>query len=106
MSLLTFTRKRPETTGSVIEAIGSINRQLERQFPDCTCSVVAAANSGTPSESVTVELEITHESLASLDWYTGHAEAHGLALAGMKPGQQAFEPDVISDLLLRRAAHR
>ncbi len=61
MSLLTFTRMHAKATVSVIEAIGSINRQLERHYPDCTCSVLAAANSGMPSESVTVELEITHD---------------------------------------------
>ncbi len=104
MSLLTFTRMHAKATVSVIEAIGSINRQLERHYPDCTCSVLAAANSGVPSESVTVELEITHESLASLDWYTTHAEAHGLALVNVKAGQQTFEPDFILDLLSRRTA--
>ena len=69
MSLLTFKRKDPNDNISVVESIWLINRQLERTYPDCTCSVHFIADSGTASEWVTIELEITHESLACLDWY-------------------------------------
>lgn len=105
VSLLTFRRKDPKDNVSVIDAVWSINRQLERHYPDCTCSVLAAVDSGILSQWVTIELEITDESLASLDWYTKRAEALGLALTDVKAGQRnALEPDVISALLSRRAA--
>jgi len=105
VSLLTFKRKDPKDTVSVADSVWSINRRLERRYPDCTCSVLVVADSGKASEWVTIELETMHESLACLDWYRKEAEAHGLALANWKPGQGvALEAEVTSALPSQRTA--
>lgn len=105
VSLLTFKRKDPKDTVSVADSVWSINRRLERRYPDCTCSVLVVADSGKASEWVTIELETMHESLACLDWYRKEAEAHGLALANWKPGQGvALKSEVTSALPSPRTA--
>ena len=86
LPLLTFTEKHPTPGASVIDSIQAINRQLERNFPDCTYAVVVAGDLGQPSEWVTISLDVTRESLASLDWYRERAEANGLSLTGFEPG--------------------
>jgi hypothetical protein len=105
MSLLTFKRKDPNGSVSVIESVRSINRLLERHYPDCTCSVLAAANSGMATEWVTIDLEITHESLACIDWYRKQAESRHLVLTDCKPRQgPALESDVTYAVLSPRIA--
>lgn len=99
MSLLTLTRKEPSENVSVIDAVRSINRLLERQYPDCTCSVVGAAEAGYPSEWVTVELEITLDSIACLNWYRKQAEQRRLKLSGWKAQESSLEPDVTGRFL-------
>lgn len=99
MSLLTFARKDPSNGVSVIGSVRSINRLLERQFPDCTCSVLVAAEPDTASEWVTIELEITRESLACLDWYRKQAEAHRLMLTDWKPRSNVLEFDLVPGFL-------
>jgi hypothetical protein len=84
MSLLTFVRKNPSDDVQLASAIGAINRLLERTYPDCTCCVHKAGNFGLASQWVTVELEVTSESLACLDWYIKQASAAGLALSEWK----------------------
>jgi hypothetical protein len=103
VSLLTFKRRHPALGVSVIDSIRAINRQLERKFPDCTYAVVVTADSGQSSEWVTVSLDITRESLPSLDWYRDRAEADGLALSGFELGQGSdLEPELVSAFLSPR----
>jgi len=100
MSLLTFARKIPNDSISVRDEIIAINRLLERTYPDCTCCVLKAGDLGTPSQWVTVELEITRESLDCLGWYTKQAAARQLILSGWKPRQiPTFEADLTSALI-------
>ena len=85
---------------SVMDSLRAINRQLERKFPDCTYAVVVTADSGKESEWVTISLEITRESIASLNWYRDRAEAEGLALAGFEVGNGTdLEPELLSAFL-------
>lgn len=102
MSLLTFARKNPNENVGVSNQIVAINRLLERIYPDCTCCVLKAGDFGMPSEWVTVELEITRESLDCLDWYTKQADSRQLALSAWKPGQiPTFGADLASALIGR-----
>ena len=101
MSLLTFTRKNPSENVSVVDAVRSINRLLERQYPDCTCSVVGTAETGYPSEWVTIELEITLDSVACLNWYRKQAEERRLKLSDWKARESSLEPDVTGRFVCR-----
>jgi len=104
MSLLTFERKNRNGDVSVRDEITAINRLLERKYPDCTCCVVKAGNFGTPSQWVTVELEITRESLECVDWYTRQATGRQLTLSAWMPRQvPAFDVDLASALVARKA---
>ena len=104
VSLLTFARKNPTDEVNVHAEITAINRLLERTYPDCTCCLLKAGDFGTPSEWVTVELEITRESLDCLDWYTKQAAARRLMLSAWKPRQvPTFDADLASALIARRA---
>jgi hypothetical protein len=87
MSLLTFVRKNRTEEIQVAEAIRAINRLLERAYPDCTCAVLKVGEFGLASEWVTVELEITRESLGCPEWYTRQAAAQGLALKDWRSRQ-------------------
>jgi hypothetical protein len=100
MSLLTFGRKNANDDVSVSDQIIAINRLLERTYPDCTCCVVREGNRGTESQWVTVELEITRESLGCLDWYTKQATARQLVMFEWKARQvDALESDLTAALL-------
>lgn len=85
MSLLTFVRRNPHDEVQVVDAITAINRLLERTYPDCTYCLLKAGDFGLASQWVTVELEITRESLGCLDWYNKQASARGLNLREWKP---------------------
>jgi hypothetical protein len=99
MSLLTFERKNPNGDASVHDEIVAMNRLLERTYPDCTC-VLRTGSFGAPSQSVTVELEITRESLDCLDWYTRQAADRQLMLSAWKPREvPAFDADLASALM-------
>jgi hypothetical protein len=87
MSLLTFVRKDPHDEVRVSDAIAAINRLLERTYPDCTCCLYKSGDSGLASQWVTVELEVTRESLPCLEWYITQATTAGLALAAWKSRQ-------------------
>ena len=103
MSLLTFARKNPNDDVSVHGEVTAINRLLERTYPDCTCCVLKAGDFGTASQWVTVELEITRESLDCLDWYTKQAASRQLVLSAWKPRQvPAFGADLASALISQR----
>jgi len=69
MPLFTFARLNATNDVSVRTAVVATNRALERHYPDCTVQVVETGGYGTPSEWVTVELEVTPESHACIDWY-------------------------------------
>jgi len=100
MSLLTFKRKNPDGDLSVHDEIIAINRLLERAYPDCTCRVLKVGDFSAPSQWVTVEIEITRESLECLDWYTKQAASRRLALSSWKPGQTpAFGADLATALI-------
>lgn len=98
MSVLTFMRNDPDESVSAVDAIRSINRLLERQYPDCTCFVLATSEPDKPSHWVTIELEITHASLGCVDWYRKQAEAHRLKLTAWKPRPSVLEADVANGL--------
>ena len=99
MSLLTFVRKNPNDDIGVADAITAVNRLLERTYPDCTCCLLKAGDFGLASQWVTVELEITRESLGCLDWYTRQAIGRGLALADWKARQTSgLEVDLVDTL--------
>jgi hypothetical protein len=103
MSLLTFERKNPNGDVSVHDEIIAMNRLLERTYPDCTC-VLKAGSDGASSQWVTVELEITGESLDCLDWYTRQAADRQLMLSAWKPRQvPAFDADLASTLIAQKA---
>lgn len=105
MSLLTFARQYPKEAISARAEITAINRLLERTYPDCTCCVFNAGESGLPSEWVTVEFEITRESLDCLDWYMKQATAHGLVLTAWKTREvPPLETDLTSVLIAREAS--
>ena len=104
MSLLTFARKSPKDEINVRVEITAINRLLERTYPDCTCCIFKVGDLGMPTEWVTVELEITRESLDCLDWYTKQATARRLVLSAWKPRQvPTFGADLASALIAREA---
>lgn len=95
MSLLTFVRKNPYEDLRVAEELAAINRLLERKYPDCTYALLKFGDVGLASQWVTVEIEITRESLDCLDWYTKQASTRGLALAEWKPRQASvLEADI------------
>jgi hypothetical protein len=104
VSLLTFARKNPHDDILVADAITAINRLLERTYPDCTCCLLKGGDFGLASQWVTVELEITRESLDCLDWYTKQASARGLALAAWKPrAAPVLEVDLADGLRIAQA---
>jgi hypothetical protein len=101
MSLLTFVRKIPDEGIQVANVLKAINRLLERTYPDCTCCLLRAGDFGLTSQWVTVELEITRESLGCLDWYTKQAIDRGLSLADWKARQSSvLETDLADSLRL------
>ena len=105
MSLLTFARKNPKHEVNVHFEVTAINRLLERTYPDCTCCVLKAGDLGMPSQWVTVELEITRESLDCLDWYTKQAVERQLILTEWKPRQMpALDVDLAGTLIPRGRA--
>lgn len=88
----------------MIDSIRAINREFERKFPDCTYSIIAA-DSGNDPEWVAIDLDVTRESMTSLDWYRNRAEAEGLALAGFERGQGSdleLEPELVSAFIAAR----
>jgi hypothetical protein len=101
MSLLTFARRNPTEHIQVAEAIGTINRLLERTYPDCTYRVLKAGDFGLASQWVTIELEITRDSLGCLDWYTKQATARGLSLREWKPREAPVLEIDLADSLRR-----
>ena len=104
VSLLTFARRNPKDQVSVRFEVAAINRLLERAYPDCTCRISKVGDVGMPSEWITVELEITSESSACLDWYLEQTTARRLMLSAWKPRQDpSFEADLASALIARRA---
>jgi hypothetical protein len=95
MSLLTFARENPNDKVQVADEITAINRLLERKYSDCTCYIVRTGDFGKASQWVTVELEVTHDSLDCLDWYTKQAKARGLVLSDWQARQvEALESDL------------
>jgi len=103
VSLLTFARQNPLDNVSVHDEIIAINRLLEKTYPDCTCCVLKAGDFGAPSQWVMVELEITRESLACLDWYTKQATSRRLTLSAWKPRQvPAFGVDLATALIAQQ----
>lgn len=105
MSLLTFARQDSKGEISVRAEITAINRLLERTYPDCTCCIFQTGDSGLPSEWVTVELEITRESLDCLDWYMKQATTHGLVLTAWKAHKvPPLDTDLTGVLIAREAS--
>jgi hypothetical protein len=53
----------------VVSEISDASRLLERKFPDCTIQRVDIGDYGQGTQWVTVELEVTPQSIACKEWY-------------------------------------
>ena len=74
----------------VVSEISDASRLLERKFPDCTIQRVDIGDYGRGTQWVTVEIEVTPQSMGCKEWYwTEMARRRILILDGVR--RNAFD---------------